>query len=82
MFVLLEGHGEQDVIFLMDKRSKINIGKNFSYSYFETALARVKKYWVPRLANLFAMYTGMRASEVQALRVCDIFDKYIWVSHA
>ena len=35
-----------------------------------------------RLANLLAMYTGMRASEVQALRVCDIFDKYIWVSHA
>lgn len=35
-----------------------------------------------RLANLLAMYTGMRASEVQALRVCDIFDNYIWISHA
>ena len=150
------------------------LGKNLSYSYFETALGRVKKYWAPRLegkllgeitpddisaiysdnrikelssktikdivdvmviamnwahqkhltqfsnfndipkvtvkpsnkkdilrpdtiikvfeapwendmnrlANLLAMYTGMRASEVQALRVCDIFDKYIWVSHA
>ena len=36
------------------------LGKNLSYSYFETALGRVKKYWAPRLANLLAMYTGMR----------------------
>jgi len=35
-----------------------------------------------RLANILAMYTGMRASEVQALRVCDIKDNYIWISHA
>ena len=35
-----------------------------------------------RLANLLAMYTGMRASEVQALRVCDIHENYIWISHA
>ena len=34
-----------------------------------------------RLANLLAMYTGMRADEVQALRVCDIHDNYIWISH-
>ena len=34
-----------------------------------------------RLANLLAMYTGMRASEVQALRVCDIHENYIWISH-
>lgn len=34
-----------------------------------------------RLANLLAMYTGMRASEVQALRVCDIQENYIWISH-
>ena len=36
------------------------LGKNLLYSYFETALRRVKKYWAPRLANLLAMYTGMR----------------------
>ena len=36
------------------------LGKNLSYSYFETALGRVKKYWAPRLENLLAMYTGMR----------------------
>lgn len=149
------------------------LGKDLSYSYFETALGRVKKYWAPRLegkllgeitpddisaiysdkrikklssktikdivdvmviamnwahqkhltqfsnfqdipkvtvkgnkkkdilradyvsklfdvawgnemsrlANLLAMYTGMRADEVQALRVCDIHDNYIWISH-
>lgn len=34
-----------------------------------------------RLANLLAMYTGMRADEVQALRVCDIHENYIWISH-
>lgn len=34
-----------------------------------------------RLANLLAMYTEMRANEVQALRVCDIHDNYIWISH-
>lgn len=34
-----------------------------------------------RLANLLAMYTEMRADEVQALRVCDIHDNYIWISH-
>ncbi len=34
-----------------------------------------------RLANLLAMYTGMRASEVQALRVEDIHEDYIWIAH-
>ncbi len=34
-----------------------------------------------QFANLLAMYTGMRASEVQALRVCDIHENYIWISH-
>lgn len=58
------------------------LGKNLSYSYFETALGRVKKYWAPRLeGKLLAMYTGMRADEVLALRVCDIHDNYIWISH-
>ena len=156
------------------RKERSTLGKELSYTYFETALGRIKKYWAPRLegryigditpddiaaiysdpaieglasktvkdivnimviamqwahrkhltkvsdfddipkvtvkpsnkkdilrpdtitkvfeapwendmnrlANLLAMYTGMRASEVQALRVCDIFDKYIWVSHA
>lgn len=35
-----------------------------------------------RLANLLAMYTGMRAGEVQALRVCDIHENYIWIAHS
>lgn len=37
---------------------------------------------VSRLANLLAMYTGMRAGEVQALRLQDIHDDHIWVSHS
>lgn len=155
------------------RMEKSVLGKELSYSYFETALGRIKKYWIPRLegmhigditpdeiasiyndpkikglssktvkdivnimviamnwahqkhltrisdfddipkvivkgnkkkdilrpdmvkklfeapwghemnrlANLLAMYTGMRANEVQALRVCDIHDNYIWISH-
>lgn len=35
-----------------------------------------------RLANLLAMYTGMRASEVQAVRVEDLHETYIHVAHA
>lgn len=156
------------------RKERARLGKELSYTYFETAFGRIKKYWVPRLegkhigevtpddiaaiyddpkvqnlsrktikdivnimviamtwahqkhktqisnfddipkiaagkpkkkeilrpehvtklfevpwdnnmcrlANLLAMYTGMRASEVQALRVCDIHENYIWISHA
>ena len=35
-----------------------------------------------KLANLLAMYTGMRAGEVQAVQLKDIHDNYIWVSHS
>ncbi|MGN0728139.1 tyrosine-type recombinase/integrase [Treponema sp.] len=37
---------------------------------------------VSRLANLLAMYTGMRAGEVQGLRLQDIQKNYIQVSHS
>ncbi len=35
-----------------------------------------------RLANLLAMYTGMRAGEVQALRLEDLFEDHVHVSHS
>ena len=35
-----------------------------------------------RLANLVAMYTGMRAGEVQAIRLEDLFEDHIHVSHS
>lgn len=35
-----------------------------------------------RLANLLAMYTGMRTGEIQALRIEDIKEDHIWIKHS
>lgn len=60
------------------------LGKNLSYSYFETALGRVKKYWAPRLEgkllgeitpdNISAIYSDNRIKELSSKTIKDIVD--------
>ena len=35
------------------RKERSTLGKELSYTYFETALGRIKKYWAPRLEGRY-----------------------------